>query len=272
MVSHSASQEERERCVSSAPVEPEITVGVFEESVTKPRFARLEHEARERLHPGLFHSRRYILKSLRERLESVVGAHLGHLDAPVVVDFGGGSMPYRPIFEGRASQYFGVDLDDNPLAQVHVTKDLRTTLADETADVVLSTQVLEHVGDPRAYLLECRRVLKPGALLILSTHGQWMYHPDPVDYWRWTKAGLEKLLCDAGFEVLEMHGIMGLAATGIQFVQDGLTPLPMPRFIRLLFVALMQRLAWIADQLEPQTHREANACVYLALARRESAC
>jgi SAM-dependent methyltransferase len=240
--------------------------------VTRARFGRLEQEARERFDPGPFHSRRYILKSLRERLESVVGAHLGHIGAPVVVDFGGGSMPYRPIFQGRAAQYISVDLDDNPLAQFHVSKDLRTTLANDTADVVLSTQVLEHVEDPRAYLLECRRVLKPGALLILSTHGNWMYHPDPVDYWRWTKAGLLKLLREAGFEVSEIHGIMGLAATGLQFVQDGLSPLPMPRLIRLLFVALMQKLAWLVDRLEPATHRDANACVYLAVARKEPAC
>lgn len=178
-------------------------------------------------------------------------------------------MPYRPLFEGRAAKYIGVDLDENPLAQVHVSKDLRMSLDNSTADVVLSTQVLEHVDDPRAYLLECRRVLKPGALLILSTHGHWMYHPDPVDYWRWTKAGLQRVLGEAGFEVLEVHGIMGLAATGIQFVQDGLTPLPMPRFIRLLFVAFMQRLAWIVDHFESATHRETNACVYLVVARRE---
>jgi SAM-dependent methyltransferase len=240
--------------------------------VTRARFARLEQEARERFDPGPFHSRRYLLKSLRERLESVVGAYLGQIDAPVVVDFGGGSMPYRPIFRGRAVEYIGVDFDDNPLARLHVSKDLRTTLGDNTADVVLSTQVLEHVNDPPAYLLECRRVLKPGALLIISTHGHWMYHPDPVDYWRWTKPGLVKLLSEAGFEVSEIHGIMGLAATGIQFVQDGLTPLPMPRLFRLLLVALMQKLAWLVDRLEPATHREASACVYLALARKEPAC
>jgi SAM-dependent methyltransferase len=240
--------------------------------MTKDRFARLEQEARERFDPGPFHSRRYHLKSLRECLETVVGAHLDHTGAAVVVDFGGGSMPYRPLFEGRVPQYIGVDLDGNPLAQVHVSRDLRTTLADDTADVLPSTQVLEHVDDPRAYLMECRRVLKPRALLVLSRHGHWMYHPDPVDYWRWTKAGLLKILCEVGFEVSEIHGVMGLAATGIQFVQDGLTPLPMPRFIRLLFVALMQRLAWVLDHLESASHREANASVYVVLARKEPAC
>lgn len=181
-------------------------------------------------------------------------------------------MPYRPLFEGRAAKYIGVDLDDNPLAQIHDSKDLRMTLVNSTADVVLSTQVLEHVDDPRVYLLECRRVLKPGALLILSTHGHWMYHPDPVDYWGWTKAGLRKLLCEAGFQVSEIHGIMGLAATGIQFVQDDLAPIPMPRLVRLVFVGLMQRLASLVDHLERAAHREANASVFLALGRKEATC
>ncbi len=57
---------------------------------------------------------------------------------------------------------------------------------------MLSTQVLEHVTDPRLYLAECHRVLRPGGPLLLSTHGIMVYHPDPVDYWRWTGAGLQR--------------------------------------------------------------------------------
>ena len=53
-------------------------------------------------------------------------------------------------------------------------------------DAVLSTQVLEHVADPGALPAERFRVLRPGGRLLLSTHGIFVYHPDPDDYWRWT--------------------------------------------------------------------------------------
>jgi 2-polyprenyl-3-methyl-5-hydroxy-6-metoxy-1,4-benzoquinol methylase len=41
-------------------------------------------------------------------------------------------------------------------------------LADRSFDVVCLWDVLEHVPDPRATLEECRRVLKPGGLLIVN--------------------------------------------------------------------------------------------------------
>ncbi len=82
--------------------------------------------------------------------------------------------------------------------------------------MVLSTQVLEHVDRPGLYLAECHRVLRPGGRMLLSTHGIMVFHPDPVDYWRWTCDGLQRAVRDAGFEIVRFEGIVGLAATGIQ--------------------------------------------------------
>lgn len=41
-------------------------------------------------------------------------------------------------------------------------------LKDNTFDVVTLSDVLEHTPDPKAVLLECRRVLKPGGLLVVN--------------------------------------------------------------------------------------------------------
>ena len=63
-------------------------------------------------------------------------------------------------------------------------------------DCVLSTQVLEHVEDPAAYLQECYRVLRPGGHLLLTTHGIFEDHAVPHDYWRWTAGGLQRMIED----------------------------------------------------------------------------
>ena len=60
-------------------------------------------------------------------------------------------------------------------------------------DVVLCTQVLEHCDDPAQAVRELRRVTAPGGRVLASTHGVQVYHPSPVDYWRWTHEGLRRL-------------------------------------------------------------------------------
>ncbi len=55
---------------------------------------------------------------------------------------------------------------DAPVSQV---MDLPLQLSDATFDVVLSYETLEHVPDPKAFVRELSRVLKPGGTLVLTT-------------------------------------------------------------------------------------------------------
>jgi colanic acid/amylovoran biosynthesis glycosyltransferase len=130
----------------------------------------------------------------------------------LVVDLGCGAKPYSELFSGR---YLGIDLlathgDPDCLAWAE-----SVPVRSGVAAVAVSTQQLEHVEDPRAVLTEARRILGPGGVLLLSTHGVWPYHPDPHDYWRWTEEGLTKLIRDAGFEVRRVHRQGGLAAAAV---------------------------------------------------------
>ena len=84
---------------------------------------------------------------------------------------------------------------------VETSADGSTSPGDTGTDLVVSTQVLEHVPSPRRHLDEAFRVLHADGRLILSTHGYWVYHPDPEDLWRWTGPGLRRALGEAGFTV-----------------------------------------------------------------------
>jgi len=190
----------------------------------------------------------------------------------ILVDYGCGTMPYRPIFEPYVAQYIGVDLPGNEHADFYTEPSGKVRLPNGFADVILSTQVLEHVEQPMEYLRECYQLLKPGGLLILSTHGYWMYHPDPRDLWRWTSDGLKQILQKAGFQIVEFQGLMGLAATGLQLLQDGLMP-KVPRFVRSGFAFLMQRLIIIIDKLSDasdKSGRDKDACIFIVVAKKET--
>jgi len=114
-----------------------------------------------------------------------------------LLDVGCGQKPYEPIFAPYVAAYVGVDPVDNPRAELRGAVE-KLPVADRSFDVVLCNQVLEHADDPAQALRELFRAVAPGGRLLLTTHGTQVYHPSPVDYWRWTHAGLEKILRDNG--------------------------------------------------------------------------
>jgi SAM-dependent methyltransferase len=113
-----------------------------------------------------------------------------------VLDVGCGSKPYQPFFAGAAA-YVGVDVQENAQADLHGAIEA-LPVDDASFDVVLCTQVLEHVDDPSAAVRELYRVTAPGGRVLASTHGTQVYHPNPGDHWRWTHTGLERLFSANG--------------------------------------------------------------------------
>jgi SAM-dependent methyltransferase len=109
-----------------------------------------------------------------------------------ILDVGCGVKPYYPFFADVASEYVGVDVVENPVAELLGPVEA-LPVDDASFDVVLCTQVLEHCDDPAQAVRELRRVTRPGGRVLASTHGVQVYHPSPADYWRWTHEGLLRL-------------------------------------------------------------------------------
>lgn len=217
----------------------------------------------DRLHPTCSHSRYVILTALRREMERIVAEDLPPVEHMVVLDYGCGNMPYRPLFGSHT--YIGADLPGNELATATIDATGRVHRADASCDAVVSTQALEHVHLPSAYLSECFRLLKPGGRLILSTHGYWIYHPDPNDYWRWTGEGLRKIVRDAGFEVRRVSALVGLPGAAVQLLQDAVA-WRVPRPLRGAFSFVMQQMIRLVDRLFRRD--EDNALVFVVIAAK----
>ncbi|WP_292097781.1 hypothetical protein, partial [Mesorhizobium sp.] len=134
-------------------------------------------------------------------------------------------------------------------------------------------QVLEHVRDLDSYCAEIRRLLRDDGVLLLSTHGSWLYHPHPEDHRRWTRTGLVVDLADRGLEVEEVHAIAGPLATTTLIRLTGfaffLRRLPIIGAILASLLALLMNLrAQLEDRLTPAQIRDDNACVFLVRARK----
>jgi ubiquinone/menaquinone biosynthesis C-methylase UbiE len=101
-----------------------------------------------------------------------------------LADLGCGDGPLFPALErtgliSAERPVYAVDLEAERLARVPArfpwietvvaSADAVPTIADGSLDAVISTMVMEHVPDERAYLAEIRRILRPGGRAYLTT-------------------------------------------------------------------------------------------------------
>ena len=96
-----------------------------------------------------------------------------------------------------------VAINIRPNEHVQILADAyRLPFGEGAFDVVLCTEVLEHLHTPAAALAEMYRVLKPDGKLLLTTPFAYPIHYAPTDYYRYTRFGLLHLLGQWDVETL----------------------------------------------------------------------
>ena len=116
-----------------------------------------------------------------------------------ILDYGCGGSPYRALFPN--ADYRRADFVNMTDLDYVIGNDSRIDETNAKFDLILSTQVAEHVMEPAGYFAECTRLLKSGGRLICTTHGTYPDHGCPYDFQRWTADGLKRDLGAAGLEV-----------------------------------------------------------------------
>ncbi len=146
------------------------------------------------------HERESILEfALRAAAEIAPGS--------LLLDVGAGESPYRERFAHLRYESSDWEHSPHPGARRvdHIGPAHAIPVPEQSYDAVLCTQVLEHVPNPQEVVRELHRVLRPGGRLYMTVPLAWELHELPFDYYRYTPAGLHRIVTEAGFERLDIR-------------------------------------------------------------------
>ncbi|HEV8378787.1 MAG TPA: class I SAM-dependent methyltransferase [Tepidisphaeraceae bacterium] len=170
-----------------------------------------------------------------------------------ILDVGCGNGYIPGQFLARGHRVVGIDLSPEGIELARKTypngrfelmaadEKLLENLGEAPFDVVISTEVVEHLYSPRPYARGCFLALRPGGRFILSTpyHGYWKnlavavlgrfdQHASPL--WDgghiklWSRNTLSVLLKEAGFENIQFRGAGRLPYLWMSMVMSGDRP------------------------------------------------
>jgi SAM-dependent methyltransferase len=140
----------------------------------------------------------------------------------VVLEAGCGEGYGADMVAGVTERVVALDYDAQAIAHVGSryprvaavrTNLVALPLRDSCADTVVSLQVIEHLWEQGRFLRECRRVLRPGGTLLLSTPNRITFSPgretplNPFHTRELSAAELACLVADAGFVDVVVLGL-----------------------------------------------------------------
>ncbi len=171
-----------------------------------------------------------------------------------VLDVGGRIQTFRPLLNGREFHYVSLDpIMEGVLDVLGVAEKL--PFPSGAFDVVLCTQVLGYVPDPREACREMHRVLGPGGVLLLSAPAIFPTYFDHL--WQFEPSGLQMLLSDFAeveFEP-EVGSVAGLFCILNLFFETFVPPGRGRRLLDLIVFPTSNRLARFLDRFSGENAR-----------------
>ena len=112
----------------------------------------------------------------------------------------------RPIVESfGAGKYIGVDIQPGPgVDKICKVEDLENEFGSGSFDLVICTELLEHVEDWDEAVHNLKQIVRPGGALLVTTRSRgFEYHTFPFDFWRYEISDMEFIFSD--FDIKDLR-------------------------------------------------------------------
>lgn len=169
-----------------------------------------------------------LYKKVRSRLRSIIQENF---DSPQLLDVGGRKSPYTIGLPARITvidlprqsevqKNLHLGINDQIIGQIKqrrsnieevVLGDMtRSDLPDESFDLAVAVEVLEHIEEDDLFVRETARVLKSGGIFLMTTpNGDWVENKNPDHKRHYRKQQLSDLLQKYFDEVTVEYAVVG---------------------------------------------------------------
>lgn len=123
-----------------------------------------------------------------------------------IIELGAAGASVRPLLEHwHPSRYVGVDLFPGlGVDEVCRVEEAVDRFGAGSFDIVLTTEMLEHVRDWRAAIHSIKRLCRPGGRIVLTTRSLgFPFHDAPSDYWRFEADDMHAIFADCAVDAIE---------------------------------------------------------------------
>jgi len=147
---------------------------------------------------------RYLAEFLVNAISDVLSRQQNHRFR--VLDVGCGEQPLRTLVEESGALYMSTDIAQNQSRTVDFLVDISSPHANKTIsgqfELIILSEVLEHVPDPYLALQNIKKLLAPSGKAVITTPFIWPLHEQPLDYQRLTSHWFDKHVASVGLRVV----------------------------------------------------------------------
>lgn len=166
---------------------------------------------------------------------------------PRVLDVGCGGQPFREHLIAAGFEYHAIDTQAQPGVTLDgecaIDEPLPSAIGSIIADgfdLILCTEVLEHVLDWPAAWANLRVLIAPSGRLIITCPFVYPLHEEPYDFWRPTPHALRRFADRYGFRIVEQRRL-GDGFDALGTINAACTPDPSTRGIAQSILSAIAR-------------------------------